>query len=149
MADEIYQPPYIYAGLDPAENDDRFGIKQPSAAVKSLSDIVEGAKKPGMPLSILSNVAREAPLGSLMVAFVLGVIVGRRRTHLSNFRRRGSQPEGIHERASGISLSFWRSARPRPWHGPPVTICQPFWPSRLREKLASRTIGSLQHSQDR
>jgi hypothetical protein len=32
-----------------------------------------------MPLSILSNVAREAPLGSLLCAFLLGVAVARRR----------------------------------------------------------------------
>ena len=79
MADQIQQPPFIYEGLDPAGNEDRFGIRKLSAAVKSLSDILEGARKPGMPLSILSNVAREAPLGSLLVAFVLGIAVGRRR----------------------------------------------------------------------
>jgi hypothetical protein len=32
-----------------------------------------------MPLSVLSNVTREAPLAALMVAFLLGVIVARRR----------------------------------------------------------------------
>jgi len=79
MADEIQQPPFIYEGLDPAENEDRFGIRKLSAAVKSLNDMLEGARKPGMPLSILSNVAREAPLGSLLVAFVLGIAIGRRR----------------------------------------------------------------------
>jgi hypothetical protein len=30
-------------------------------------------------LSILSNMAREAPLGSLLAAFLLGVAVARRR----------------------------------------------------------------------
>jgi hypothetical protein len=30
-------------------------------------------------LSILSNIAREAPLGSLLIAFLLGVYVARRR----------------------------------------------------------------------
>jgi hypothetical protein len=79
MADDIPEQPFIYEGLDPAENDDRFGVKKLSAVVKSLSDILDGAKKPGMPLSILSNIAREAPLGSLLVAFVLGVAIGRRR----------------------------------------------------------------------
>ncbi len=78
MAEEIPQPPFIYEGLDPAGDDDRFGIKKLSAAIQSLSDMVEGAKKPGMPLSVLSNVARDAPLGSLLVAFVLGIAVGRR-----------------------------------------------------------------------
>jgi len=32
-----------------------------------------------MPLSILSNIAREAPLGSLLVAFLLGVAIGPTR----------------------------------------------------------------------
>jgi len=44
-----------------------------------LSDAYDTARKPGMPLSILSNIAREAPLGSLLVAFLLGVAVARRR----------------------------------------------------------------------
>jgi hypothetical protein len=79
MSDEIRHPPFIYEGLDPPENEDRFGIKKLSAAVTSLSDMLARARKPGMPLSILSNVAREAPLGSLLVAFVLGIVIGRRR----------------------------------------------------------------------
>lgn len=80
MTDEVPQPPFIYEGLDdPASDVDRFGIKKLSAAIQSLSDIVDGAKKPGMPLSVLSNIAREAPLGSLLVAFVLGIAIGRRR----------------------------------------------------------------------
>jgi hypothetical protein len=32
-----------------------------------------------MPLSILSNIAHEAPLCSLLIAFLLGVAVARRR----------------------------------------------------------------------
>jgi hypothetical protein len=80
MAETIPPPPFIYEGLDPAaESDDRFGIAKLSAAVKSLSDVLEGAKKPGMPLSILSNITREAPLGTLLVVFVLGIAIGRRR----------------------------------------------------------------------
>jgi len=31
------------------------------------------------PLSILRHIAREAPLGSLLIAFLLGVAVARRR----------------------------------------------------------------------
>ena len=44
-----------------------------------VGDAIEKGQKPGMPLSILSNIAREAPLGSLLVAFLLGVAVARRR----------------------------------------------------------------------
>jgi hypothetical protein len=33
---------------------------------------IEAGRKPGRPLSILSNVTRKAPLGSLLAAFLLG-----------------------------------------------------------------------------
>jgi hypothetical protein len=82
MTDDTPQPPYVYDGLDPAP--------EPKSAVADVADAVKGAanrvseaietgRKPGMPLSILSNIAREAPLGSLLVAFLLGVAVARRR----------------------------------------------------------------------
>jgi hypothetical protein len=48
-------------------------------AANRVSHAIESGRKPGMPLSILSNIAREAPLGSLLVAFLLGVAVARRR----------------------------------------------------------------------
>jgi hypothetical protein len=47
--------------------------------VHRVSGAIKAGRKPGMPLSILSNIAREAPLGSLLVAFLLGVAVARRR----------------------------------------------------------------------
>ena len=76
------QPPYVYEGLD--------SMPEPTSAIADVTDAVKGAahrvsdaiesgRKPGMPLSILANVAREAPLGSLLVAFLLGVAVARRR----------------------------------------------------------------------
>ena len=48
-------------------------------AVHRVGDAIDAGKKPGRPLSILSNIAREAPLGSLLIAFLLGVAVARRR----------------------------------------------------------------------
>jgi len=58
-------------------------IAEVSEAVKGtvnrVSGAIEAGRKPGMPLSILSNIAREAPLGSLLIAFLLGVAVARRR----------------------------------------------------------------------
>jgi hypothetical protein len=76
-------PPLVYDGLDP--------VPEPKSAISEISDAVNGAvnrvsgaieagRKPGMPLSILSNMAREAPLGSLLMAFLLGVAVARRRS---------------------------------------------------------------------
>jgi hypothetical protein len=81
MSDE--SPPLVYDGLDP--------VPEPKSAISEISEAVNGAvnrvtgvidagRKPGMPLSILSNIAREAPLGSLLIAFLLGVAVARRRS---------------------------------------------------------------------
>jgi hypothetical protein len=82
MTNEFPTQPYVYEGLDPTP--------EPNSAIDEMSDAVKGAanrigvaiekgRKPGMPLSILSNVVREAPLGSLLVAFLLGIAVARRR----------------------------------------------------------------------
>ena len=89
MSDE--SPPLVYEGLDP--------VAQPKSAISEISDAVNGAvnrvagaidagRKPGMPLSVLSNIAREAPLASLFAAFLLGVTVARRRSaHSVDVRR--------------------------------------------------------------
>jgi hypothetical protein len=82
MSDEAPPPPYIYEGLDPAP-EPKSTIAEVSDAVKGtvhrVGDAIEAGRKPGMPLSILRNIVREAPLGSLLVAFLLGVAVARRR----------------------------------------------------------------------
>ena len=82
MTDQTSQPPYTYDGLDPVP-EPKSAISEVSDAVKGaaqrVSDAIENGRKPGMPLSILANIAREAPLGSLMAAFLLGVAVARRR----------------------------------------------------------------------
>jgi len=44
-----------------------------------ISEAVERAKRPGMPLDQLAARVRETPLAALVVAFLLGVIVTRRR----------------------------------------------------------------------
>jgi hypothetical protein len=85
VSDDIPLAPYAHEGLGPAP-EPKSTIAEVSEAVKGTVHRVSGAielgRKPGMPLSILSilsNVAREAPLGSLLVAFLLGVAVARRR----------------------------------------------------------------------
>jgi hypothetical protein len=82
MSDDIPQPPFLYDGIDPVP-EPKSAISEVSDAVKGaahrVSDAIETGRKPGMPLSILSNIAREAPLGSLLAAFLLGVAVARRR----------------------------------------------------------------------
>jgi hypothetical protein len=58
-------------------------ISEVADAVKGtaqrIGEAVDSRRKPGMPLSVLSNIARDAPLGSLLIAFLLGVAVARPR----------------------------------------------------------------------
>ena len=82
MSDGSPLAPFVYEGLDPVP-EPKSVIAEVSEAVKETVNRVGGAieagRKPGMPLSILSNITREAPLGSLLIAFLLGVAVARRR----------------------------------------------------------------------
>ena len=82
MTNDIPPQPYVYEGLDPTPAP-KSTIEEVSDAVKGaadrVSDAIETGRKPGMPLSILRNIAREAPLGSLLAAFLLGIAVARRR----------------------------------------------------------------------
>jgi hypothetical protein len=82
MNEDNPPPPFLYDGLDPAP-EPKSAIAEVSEAVKGtvnrVSNAIDASRQPGMPLSILSNIAREAPLGSLLVAFLLGVAVARRR----------------------------------------------------------------------
>ena len=57
----------------------RLVVVSRPGSVHRIGGAIDEGRKPGMPLSILSNIAREAPLGSLLVAFLLGVAVARRR----------------------------------------------------------------------
>ncbi|KGT79575.1 hypothetical protein MA20_11990 [Bradyrhizobium japonicum] len=86
MSDDIPLAPFPHERLDPA-SEPKSPIAEVSNAVKGTANRVAGAikagRKPGMPLSILNNIAREAPLGSLLVAFLLGVAIARRRWRLA------------------------------------------------------------------
>ena len=76
MSDEISPPPFVYDGLDRALAE-KSVIGEVAGAVKGtaqrIGEAVDSGRKPGMPLSVLSNIAREAPLGSLLIAFLLWV----------------------------------------------------------------------------
>jgi hypothetical protein len=52
------------------------GIKGVSA---TLSDVIETGREPGMPLDILANAVRQAPLAALGIAFLLGAMFARPR----------------------------------------------------------------------
>ena len=77
--DKPQQPPFVYEGLDPQPESKSAIADAVQGAASRVSDVIETGRKPGMPLSVLSNIAREAPLGSLLVAFLLGMAVARRR----------------------------------------------------------------------
>jgi hypothetical protein len=82
MSDDNPPPPYVYDGLEPPAEPKSTAAEVSDAmkdAAHRIGDAIDAGKKPGMPLSILSNVVREAPLGSLFAAFLLGVVVARRR----------------------------------------------------------------------
>lgn len=82
MNEDFRPPPYVYEGLDPDPKRKPL-VSEVSDVMTSVaawcSGAIESGRRPGMPLSVLSNVAREAPLGSLLAAFLLGIAVGRRR----------------------------------------------------------------------
>jgi hypothetical protein len=82
VSDDSPLAPFTYEGLDPVP-EPKSSVAEIcdalKAAVDRLDSAIAAARKPGMPLSILSNIAREAPLGSLLCAFLLGVAVARRR----------------------------------------------------------------------
>jgi hypothetical protein len=82
MSDDFQPPPFVYEGLDPVRPSKSI-TAQATEVVKSVvacvGDAIDQGRKPGMPLSVLSNVTREAPLAALLVAFMLGVAVARRR----------------------------------------------------------------------
>jgi hypothetical protein len=82
VSDETLRPPFVYEGLDPVP-EPKSAFAEVSETVKGavgqISDAIEAGRRPGMPLSVLGNIAREAPLASLSIAFLLGIAVARRR----------------------------------------------------------------------
>jgi len=81
VSDDIPLSPLVYEGLDSVTEPKSTATEAFDAlkdAVRRAKEAIEAGRRPGMPLSVLSNVAREAPLGSLLVAFLLGVAFGRR-----------------------------------------------------------------------
>lgn len=82
MTDEAPLSPYVYEGLDPVaeRRPTRSALFEAAQdTIGLVNTTIDAARKPGMPLGILSSITREAPLGSLMVAFLLGMVFARRR----------------------------------------------------------------------
>ena len=49
------------------------------AASQHVSDAIDSGREPGVPLDTMARFVREAPLHSLAIAFLLGMVVARRR----------------------------------------------------------------------
>lgn len=49
------------------------------SASQRVNDVIEAVRSPGMPADKLSQWTRQAPLQALAAAFLVGVIVSRRR----------------------------------------------------------------------
>ena len=48
-------------------------------ASKSVSEAIDTGREPGMLLDTVARLVREAPLHSLAIAFLVGMVVARRR----------------------------------------------------------------------
>ena len=49
------------------------------ATTRTVADAIEQARQPGEPLDRLAQWTRAAPLHSLAIAFLVGIVIGRRR----------------------------------------------------------------------
>ena len=49
------------------------------AASQRVSEAIDSGRAPGMALDTIARLVREAPLHSLTIAFLLGMVVARRR----------------------------------------------------------------------
>jgi hypothetical protein len=79
--DDAPLSPHIYEDIDSVAQPRSGATEALDAlkdAVRKAKAAIDAGRQPGMPLSVLSNMAREAPLGTLLMAFLLGVAVGRR-----------------------------------------------------------------------
>jgi hypothetical protein len=79
---DLSQPGMAERAIDTATDVSRTITEVSEAlrvAVDRLSGAIAAARQPGMPLSTVSAITREAPLASLFFAFLFGVAVARRR----------------------------------------------------------------------
>jgi hypothetical protein len=74
MTDET--PPPAAEPAEDLRNVVIYGVKD---AADRVSSAINEGRKPGRSLDILAKVTRDAPLGALLVAFLFGAAMGRRR----------------------------------------------------------------------
>jgi hypothetical protein len=79
---QVESPSIAERAIDTASDVSRT-IEEVTAALKvavdRLREVIANAEQPGQPIARLRAVTRQAPLQSLVVAFLLGIVVARRR----------------------------------------------------------------------
>ena len=65
--------------LDEAKETIQSAADTVKVTTQRLGEAVDAGRRPGAPLDRLANWAREAPLHALAVAFLVGMVLGRRR----------------------------------------------------------------------
>lgn len=67
--------------LDQAKEAVQAAAESVRETTQSIADAIEAGRRPGAPLDRLARWTRDAPLHALTVAFLLGVLVARRRRY--------------------------------------------------------------------
>jgi ElaB/YqjD/DUF883 family membrane-anchored ribosome-binding protein len=65
--------------LDEAKEAVQSTAKIVKATTQRIGEAIDAGRRPGAPLDRLANWTREAPLHAVAVAFLVGVVLGRRR----------------------------------------------------------------------
>lgn len=65
--------------LDQAREAVQAATQTVKETTRSVAEAVDASRQPGRPLDRLARWAQEAPLHAVTVAFLVGVLVGRRR----------------------------------------------------------------------
>ena len=66
--------------LDQATEAVQAATQTVKETTRSVADAIEAGRKPGAPLNRLARWARESPLHAVAVAFLFGVLLGRRHS---------------------------------------------------------------------
>ncbi len=66
--------------LDQATEAVQAATQTVKETTRSVADAIEAGRKPGAPLDRLARWARESPLHAVAVAFLFGVLLGRRQS---------------------------------------------------------------------
>jgi len=65
--------------LDQAKEAVQAASRAVKETTQSVTDAIEAGRRPGAPLDRVAQWTREAPLPALALAFMLGVLIARRR----------------------------------------------------------------------